>query len=71
MLPGREPIKRRWIPVSLLVFVVAGALFGAASAYGDGSTTVMTQNLYQGARRTRGSCGDHADIRTGSRRHDG
>jgi hypothetical protein len=48
MLPARGATKRRWMPVSLLVVVVAGALFGTASAYGDGSTTVMTQNLYQG-----------------------
>ncbi|MDX6454630.1 MAG: hypothetical protein QOD48_737, partial [Gaiellaceae bacterium] len=48
MLSGRGAMKRRWMPVSLLVLVVVGALFGATSAYGDGSITVMTQNLYQG-----------------------
>ena len=48
MLLGRGAMNRRRMPVSLLVVVVAGALFGAANAYGDGSVTVMTQNLYQG-----------------------
>jgi endonuclease/exonuclease/phosphatase family metal-dependent hydrolase len=48
MLHGRTATKRRWMPVSLLALVVMGALFGAASAYGDGNVTVMTQNLYQG-----------------------
>jgi len=49
MLHGRGATKHRWTPVSLLVLVVAGALFGASSAYaGNGSITVMTQNLYQG-----------------------
>jgi len=36
------------MPVPLLGLVIAGALFGATSAYGDGNVTVMTQNLYQG-----------------------
>ena len=48
MLPDHGAAKRRWMPVSLLVLVVAAGLFGAASAYGDGNVTVMTQNLYQG-----------------------
>jgi hypothetical protein len=48
MPSGCGAMKRRWMRVSLLVLVVVAALFGATSAYGDGSITVMTQNLYQG-----------------------
>ncbi len=48
MLHGRGATSRRWMPASLLALLAAGALFGAASAYGDGPVTVMTQNLYQG-----------------------
>ena len=72
MLHAHGAIKRRWMPVSLLVLVVVGALYGAASAYGDGDVTVMTQNLYQGTefRHFAALARHDADIRTGSRRHD-
>jgi endonuclease/exonuclease/phosphatase family metal-dependent hydrolase len=39
--------SHRWTPVLVLV-AAAWAVLGAGSAYGDGSLTVMTQNIYQG-----------------------